>query len=1427
MNPMDFKVAQLKEVLQRKGLTTTGAKVDLIKRLQEDDPSGSWMNNMQRGTESELIDIGNHEEDYQLPIETEPENAVSEANRWTAEELRREVNFMRRERELLQRELRLAERENEQLRRSNASGDALEVQPKVNVRSVGDLLSDFDGTEGTFRNWERQLQMLIATYQLDQGMSRILIAMRLKGRALSWFHSRPEYVQVTIAELLAEMKKMFDQRENKLKLRRQFEERVWKADEPFSVYLHEKIILGNRVSIDEEDVVDYLIDGIPEVHLQNQAKIQQFESSAALLAAFENISLTGGKGRGNREAGEGVKPTKGPAKLTSTGAATKEATPTAVTTKEATPMAATAKEANPAAISPRCYNCSKFGHIAKYCKLPRREKGACFKCGEKGHTANDCKGKGASQQISCVGGKSENEFKKYVTFGINELGLKSELTLDTLIDTGSPISLIKEKFVPNCIIARDDLSDGSFCGLNGSKLVKVGTIVVNLQYDGISRSGVRMYVVADGTMSAPAIIGRDVLKLCNVTLTAPSADDQKIVCEDILSIDISEPADQVQESLVINPKIPYEEQTELQNLFETEYVQPERPDEPKVDMELKLTVDKIVPFHAAPRRLSYAEKNRLQEILDVLLAKGIIRKSTSDCVSAIVIVSKKNGEKRLCVDFRFLNKYLARDNYPIPLIEDQLNILYKKKYFSVLDLKDGFYHIRMAEDSIKYTSFVTPLGQFEFIKMPFGLKPAPTRFQRFVNEVLDELIRSGDVVVYIDDFLVATETIEHHLKILKRVFRLLVENKLTLRIDKCKFLFEKIEYLGYSISAEGISPTETGIDAVLRFPVPESVRHVQSFLGLCSYFRKFIEKFAIIAKPLYDLLRKSKDFKFTEIELDAFEKLKQTLITAPILAIYSPNDVTELHCDASALGFGAVLMQKKSDLKWHPIFYFSKRTTETESKYHSFELETLAIVYALKRFRVYLQGISFKIITDCNSLKLTLAKKDINPRIARWALELQTYDYVVEHRSGERMKHVDALSRSFGVYIVEDNPFEYNLAMCQSQDAKIKDLADKLEKTEDKFFEMRNSIVFRKKGDALLFYVPENMVNNVLFRYHDQMGHLGVEKTTNAISRNYWFPGLKQKVDTHIKNCLKCISFSPSAGKAEGVLHAIPKGEVPWHTLHIDHYGPIDPKCLVKKYIFLVVDAFTKYVKLYSTKTTASKEAIACLSDYFACYSRPMVIVSDRGTCFTSHEFSEYLKEEDIKHILIATGSPQANGQVERVNRVLGPMLGKITDHREGKKWYKFLREIEYALNNTTNKSTGETPSRLLFGIDQRGDVNDMVKEYLDVCVNSKKASLTDLRCKASENIKASQISNAKYFNAKRKMPLKYQEGDFVMLRNFDNTPGTSKKLIPQFKGPYTVTKSLRNDRYLVADVDGFQNTQKLYQGVWEAKNMRPWKAEF
>jgi len=456
---------------------------------------------------------------------------------------------------------------------------------------------------------------------------------------------------------------------------------------------------------------------------------------------------------------------------------------------------------------------------------------------------------------------------------------------------------------------------------------------------------------------------------------------------------------------------------------------------------------------------------------------------------------------------------------------------------------------------------------------------------------------------------------------------------------------------------------------------------------------------------------------------------------------------------------------------------------------------------------------------------LTLNKKETNPRIARWVLEMQNYDYILEHRSGSRMTHVDALSRQ--IFVVEDNSFDRNLALCQSDDPKIAKIQAELQRSENKLFEMRNGLVYRKRQGQILFYVPSMLESNIIYKYHNEMSHVGVEKTVRNILNSYWLPEMKAKVEKHIRRCLKCIAFTPSSGKSEGFLQNLPKGDKPFTTLHIDHLAPISRTHSQKRkyrYIFLVVDAFSKFVKLYAVKSTNASEVIKCLKSYFEHYSRPLCIISDRGSCFTSCEFEEFIKMHNMQHIKIATASPQANGQVERINRTILPMIAKLADERSVQ-WHCVLEDVEFACNNTISKATNECPSVLLFGIQQRGKVVDELRDALELSErNVTPRDLPDLRKRAMERIQQNQNTNKRIYDRKRKVAREYKMGDKVMIKNFDNSVGVSQKMIPRFKGPYQVERVLRNNRYIVKDIDGFQLTQTPYRGTWEAANIRPWK---
>lgn len=325
-----------------------------------------------------------------------------------------------------------------------------------------------------------------------------------------------------------------------------------------------------------------------------------------------------------------------------------------------------------------------------------------------------------------------------------------------------------------------------------------------------------------------------------------------------------------------------------------------------------------------------------------------------------------------------------------------------------------------------------------------------------------------------------------------------------------------------------------------------------------GYFRKFIKSHSLIARPLSDLLRKDKLFRFEQPERNAFEMLKRALTMAPVLKIFDKDDETELHTDASQEGYGAILLQRsKGDDKFRLVHYWSHKTTPVERNYKSYELEVLVIIGALNKFRVYLLGSSFKLVTDCSAFNQTMSKKEVSAKIWRWAELLENYDYTIAHRPGVRMKHVDALSRA-AIMTVITNDILLRIKKAQNDDPEVQSLIkDSPECYDNNDYTMRNGLLYKfKNGDELLV-VPESMQTEVIRTAHER-GHFATRRTEENIKRDYYIPNLTKKVVRMIVNCIACILANKKEGKQEGFLHPLSKSELPLFTYHIDHMGPLE-----------------------------------------------------------------------------------------------------------------------------------------------------------------------------------------------------------------------------------------------------------------------------
>ena len=410
------------------------------------------------------------------------------------------------------------------------------------------------------------------------------------------------------------------------------------------------------------------------------------------------------------------------------------------------------------------------------------------------------------------------------------------------------------------------------------------------------------------------------------------------------------------------------------------------------DLKMTIILSDDIPVCGRARRLALPEKREVEKQISEWLEKGIIRESCSNYCAPIVVCKKKNGEMRLCVDYRQLNKKIIRDRYPLPVIDDILDKLGSGKIFTTLDLKNAFFHVDIEEKSKKYTSFVTDNDQYEFNKVPFGLSTSPLTFQRYINRVFKDLLKDGTVIIYLDDIIIPAQDEQEALERLIRVLETASKFGLELNLKKCQFLKSKIDFLGHVIENGSICPSVEKTLAVQNFPEPKNAKDVQSFLGLTGYFRKFISSYAIIARPLSDLLRGSTPFRFGPEQKNAFQRLKDLLATKPVLTLYRPGADLELHTDASKLGLGAILLQRGEDGKLHPIHYWSKKTSVLEEKFCSYELEVLAAIEALKKFRDYLLGTKFKIYTDCSAFTKKLDKKELSSKVAKWYIFLQEFD---------------------------------------------------------------------------------------------------------------------------------------------------------------------------------------------------------------------------------------------------------------------------------------------------------------------------------------------------------------------------------------------------------------------------------------------------
>ncbi|KAG1114109.1 hypothetical protein G6F61_010372 [Rhizopus arrhizus] len=583
------------------------------------------------------------------------------------------------------------------------------------------------------------------------------------------------------------------------------------------------------------------------------------------------------------------------------------------------------------------------------------------------------------------------------------------------------------------------------------------------------------------------------------------------------------------------------------------------------------------PLSQPPHRASAAENETIDSLLDEMLQQGIIQPSNSPWASPVVLVKKHDGSPRFCVDYRRLNGVTRKDVYPLPRIDDTIHSLGNAKIFSTLDLTSSYWQIELDEQAKPKSAFICRSGLYEFIRMPFGLTNAPATMQRLMDSVLAGL-KWQTTLVYLDDIVCFSPSFDQHLQDLRSVLLRLRSASLTANLKKCHFASDRISFLGYIISPDGLHTDPEKIRAVTDFPQPTDIAPLRSFLGLAGYYRCFISKFSSLASPLNDLLKKDAVWSWSSIHQHAFDTLKQALISAPVLRFPDFSRPFELHTDgACTAGIGVILCQRDPrNNRAYAVAYASRSLSPAERNYGVSEVEALAIVWGIKKFAPYLTTTKFTVITDHHSLQFLNNGKstDLRGRLARWTLLLQQHDFDIVYRPGSKNAGPDALSRYPSSALISALQTS-DLSSAQTTDSFCQDLLQRPALPPG--FSLESGILFFGPRPVLPSSMRQDIFN--LLHSNPTAGHLGIGRTLQRFNRLYYSPNQQEWVKKMVKECPICqrVKRTNKTLGHTNLVHSTPSVH-PFDTIAIDTFGPLPPSLSGNRYIIVIQCLFSRYV---------------------------------------------------------------------------------------------------------------------------------------------------------------------------------------------------------------------------------------------------------
>lgn len=789
------------------------------------------------------------------------------------------------------------------------------------------------------------------------------------------------------------------------------------------------------------------------------------------------------------------------------------------------------------------------------------------------------------------------------------------------------------------------------------------------------------------------------------------------------------------------------------------------------------------PVHARARQLPPDRYVKAKNEFRVMQELGICRPSHSAWASPLHVVPKKNGNIRPCGDYRRLNAITKPDRYPVPRLHDFTYILANKKVFTKLDINRAYNCIPVAENDIEKTAVITPFGLFEFTRMPFGLRNAAQTFQRFMHH---NVLKGLDFLFnYVDDVIIASENETQHKQHLEKVFERFNEYGITINFAKCSFGKEKLEFLGYEVSVEGIRPLEDKVTAIINYPKPQTVEELRRFLGMLNFYRASVPRSAEHQTELNKYLGNSKrkdktEIKWTELAERNFEQCKEDLKNAVLLSYPSTDNPLALMTDASDKCVGAVLQQNVNN-SWKPLGYYSKKLTEAQMKYSTYDRELLAIYLAVIHFRNMVEGQELIIYTDHKPLSYAFNKTGTNretSRRARQIMFISEFSTDIRHISGNDNIVADSLSRVATISCPTTLDFS-ELAAAQETDAELAKLQSESNNN--------NSVLLKR---VILFgtdkYVVCEMSSNIARPYltgkfrrlafdtiHN-LSHPGIKTSRKLVSERYFWPNMNKDVGNWAKTCIRC-------QKAKVQKHTFSDlgtfdFSKRFEHIHADIIGPLPITPEGFRYCLTVVDRFTRWPEAFPIKEiTAEIVAKTIYDGWISRYGCPVKLTSDQGRQFESCLFKEIMSLMGIEKTRTTPYHPQCNGAVERMHRSLKTALKARLDT---KSWVDELPTVMLGLRTTIRSDTGVTAAQMLYGSNIRvpGDFYDVsnVKSYDDYSFVEKLKNVIDgLKPSCRENKSPRKIFVHKDL----------ETSDYVFIRN----DAVRKPLQPPYDGPYRV----------------------------------------